>query len=112
MNEWNQKKKLLFIYNPRAGKEKIRSNLLDIIDIFAKADYEITVYPTQSQGDGRKAVVERKKKFFDLIVCCGGDGTLDEVVSGMMYSSESCQSGMFLQGVRMILHQVLEFREE
>ena len=70
MNEWNQKKKLLFIYNPRAGKEKIRSNFLDIIDIFAKADYEITVYPTQSQGDGRKAVVERKKKFFDLIVCC------------------------------------------
>ena len=67
MNEWDQKKKLLFIYNPRAGKEKIRSNLLDIIDIFAKADYEIMVYPTQSQGDGRKAVVERKKKFFDLI---------------------------------------------
>ena len=93
MNEWNQKKKLLFIYNPRAGKEKIRSNLLDIIDIFAKADYEITVYPTQSQGDGRKAVVERKKKFFDLIVCCGGDGTLDEVVSGMMYSSEKLPIG-------------------
>ena len=93
MNEWNQKKKLLFIYNPRAGKEKIRSNFLDIIDIFAKADYEITVYPTQSQGDGRKAVVERKKKFFDLIVCCGGDGTLDEVVSGMMYSSEKLPIG-------------------
>ncbi len=62
MNEWNRKKKLLFIYNPRAGKEKIRSNLLDIIDIFAKADYEITVYPTQAQGDGRRAVVERKKR--------------------------------------------------
>ena len=74
-------------------KEKIRSNFLDIIDIFAKADYEITVYPTQSQGDGRKAVVERKKKFFDLIVCCGGDGTLDEVVSGMMYSSEKLPIG-------------------
>lgn len=93
MNEWNRKKKLLFIYNPRAGKEKIRSNLLDIIDIFAKADYEITVYPTQARGDGRKAVVERKKGCFDLVVCCGGDGTLDEVVSGMMYSSEKLPIG-------------------
>lgn len=36
MNEWNQKKKLLFIYNPRAGKEKIRSNFLDIIDILQR----------------------------------------------------------------------------
>ena len=49
-----EKKKMLFIYNPRAGKAKIRSNLLDIIDIFTKADYEVTAYPTQSKGDGTK----------------------------------------------------------
>lgn len=78
------KKKMLFIYNPRAGKAKIRSNLLDIIDIFAKADYEVTAYPTQAQGDGLKAVKERKADYYDLIVCSGGDGTLDEVVTGMV----------------------------
>ena len=79
-----EKKKILFIYNPRAGKAKIRSNLLDIIDIFAKAGYEVTAYPTQSRGDGIKAVTERKTGYYDLIVCSGGDGTLDEVVTGMM----------------------------
>jgi len=79
-----EKKKMLFIYNPRAGKAKIRSNLLDIIDIFTKADYEVTAYPTQSKGDGRIAVAERKIGYYDLVVCCGGDGTLDEVVTGMM----------------------------
>ena len=79
-----EKKKILFIYNPRAGKAKIRSNLLDIIDIFTKADYEVTAYPTQSKGDGRKAVIERKIGYYDLVVCSGGDGTLDEVVTGMM----------------------------
>lgn len=41
-------KKMLFIYNPHAGKAAIRSNLLDIIDIFAKAEYEVTAYPTAS----------------------------------------------------------------
>ena len=78
------KKKMLFIYNPRAGKAKIRSNLLDIIDIFTKAGYEVTAYPTQMKGDGIQAVKERRFGFYDIIVCSGGDGTLDEVVSGMM----------------------------
>ena len=79
-----EKKKMLFIYNPRAGKEKIRSNLLDIIDIFTKAGYEVTAYPTQAKGDGLAAVRERKLGYYDIIACSGGDGTLDEVVTGMM----------------------------
>ena len=79
-----EKKRMLFIYNPRAGKAKIRSNLLDIIDIFTKADYEVTAYPTQARGDGLMAVKERRSGSYDIIVCSGGDGTLDEVVTGMM----------------------------
>lgn len=79
-----EKKKMLFIYNPRAGKARIRSNLLDIIDIFTKAGYEVTAYPTQMKGDGVRAVKERRLGYYDIIVCSGGDGTLDEVVSGMM----------------------------
>lgn len=78
------RKKMLFIYNPRAGKAKIRSNLLDIVDIFTKAGFEVTAYPTQARGDGLKAVKERESGGFDLIVCSGGDGTLDEVVTGLM----------------------------
>lgn len=76
-------KNMLFVYNPRAGKAQIRSNLLDIIDIFVKADYEVTAYPTQQPGDAVKAVKERREGY-DIVVCSGGDGTLDEVVTGMM----------------------------
>lgn len=76
--------KLLFIYNPRAGKAKIRSNLLDIIDIFTKAGYAVTARPTQAAGDAISVISRLKANSYDLIVCCGGDGTLDEVVSGMM----------------------------
>ena len=50
--------KLLFIYNPFAGKGKIRNKLVDIIEIFAGKGYEVTVYPTRQPGDAdRKSVV-------------------------------------------------------
>ncbi len=76
-------KKLLFIYNPRSGRGQIKSHLLDMIDVFVKNGYEVTAYPTQYSGDAQRAVVERKPDI-DMIVCSGGDGTLDEVVTGMM----------------------------
>ncbi|MDE6202143.1 MAG: YegS/Rv2252/BmrU family lipid kinase [Lachnospiraceae bacterium] len=88
-----ENKKMLFIYNPKAGKAKIKSNLLDIIDIFTKAGYEVTAYPTQAKGDGQRAVRERKTGYYDMVVCSGGDGTLDEVVSGMMQCEKKAVIG-------------------
>ena len=55
------------------------------MDILVKDGYEVTVYPTQEQGDASRAMRERKKSY-ELIVCSGGDGTLDEIVTGMMQS--------------------------
>lgn len=85
-------KKLLFIYNPHAGKAQIRSNLLDIIDIFTKAGYTVTARPTQKQGDAKEAVLNRSRDY-ELIVCSGGDGTLDEVVTGMMKCEDKTPIG-------------------
>ena len=79
------RKKLLFIYNPKAGKAKIKNKLADILDIFARAEYEITVFPTQGQGDARH-LMECRSRDYDLVVCSGGDGTLDETVTGMVES--------------------------
>lgn len=78
-------KKLLFIYNPKAGKAKIRNKLADILDVFARANYGITVFPTGARGDAKKAM-ECRSRDYDLVVCSGGDGTLDEVVTGMFES--------------------------
>jgi YegS/Rv2252/BmrU family lipid kinase len=79
------KKKLLFIYNPKAGKEKVRDLLADILDVFAAADYEMTVVPTRRKDEAREVMQERSKDY-DLVVCSGGDGTLDETVTGMIQS--------------------------
>ncbi|WP_408069904.1 diacylglycerol/lipid kinase family protein [Butyrivibrio sp. JL13D10] len=87
-----KKKKMLFVYNPKAGKERIKSNLVDIIDIFAKAGYEITVYPTQEHGDATY-VVQNREDIYDIVACSGGDGTLDEVVNGMWKSEKRIPIG-------------------
>ncbi len=79
-------KKMLFIYNPKAGKAKIRNKLADILDVFTGGGYEVTVCPTRGKGDAVELVADRKP-IYDLVVCSGGDGTLDEVVTGMMQSS-------------------------
>ena len=77
------KKKALFIFNPHAGKGQIKTKLLDVVDALTKDGYDVTVHPTQSRGDA-VTVVSENEGLYDLCVCSGGDGTLDEVVTGMM----------------------------
>lgn len=76
-------KKLLFVYNPRAGKAMIKNHLSDIVDIFTKGGYDVTTHPTQARADATK-IIEEKALDYDLVVCSGGDGTMDEVVTGML----------------------------
>lgn len=76
-------KKMLFIYNPNAGKGLLKTKLSDVLDIFVKADYEVTVYPTQNYQDAYYKVLNMEDGY-DLVACSGGDGTLDETVTGMM----------------------------
>ena len=78
-------KKLLFVYNPKAGKAQIRTKLADILNVFAEAEYEITVAPTRKQGDAKR-IVENRSEDYELVVCSGGDGTLDEAVTGIIAS--------------------------
>ena len=80
--------KLLFVYNPRAGKEMLKPRLSDVLDIFVKAGYEVTVHPTQAYRDAYYQIKEYEVGKYDLIACSGGDGTIDEVATGMMKRRE------------------------
>ncbi|WP_347561429.1 acylglycerol kinase family protein [Clostridium sp. OF09-36] len=79
----SKSKQMLLIINPRSGREKIRLKLLDILDTYTGAGYQVQVYVTQKALDARAAVLKYGARK-DLIVCSGGDGTLNEVISGMM----------------------------
>ena len=74
--------KLLFIYNLHAGKGMLRGKLAPILDELT-ADWDVTVHPTRGPGDAAETA-RRRAGEFGRIVCSGGDGTLHEVVSGLM----------------------------
>ena len=91
-------KRLLFVYNPRAGKELLKPKLSDVIDIFVKAGYEVVVHPTQKNRDAYEQVLAYEAGRYDLVVCSGGDGTIDEVVTGMMKREDKCPIGYIPTG--------------
>ena len=76
-------KKLLFIVNPRAGKTKSRAPLFDAAAVYSEAGYLISIHNTRRRGDATR-IAERLGAEFDLVVCHGGDGTLNETVNGLM----------------------------
>ncbi len=90
--------KLLFLYNPRAGREQLKQKLSDVVDIFVKAGYEVTIYPTQAYRDAYRKIMEYPEGEYDLVVCSGGDGTIDEVVSGMMMRDTQDRIGFIPTG--------------
>ncbi len=93
-----ENKKLLIITNPRSGRAKIKNDILKIIQVFSDADYEVTVYPTKRQGDATVRAQSLKNGEFDRIVVCGGDGTLNEVITGVMRSGIKCTLGYIPSG--------------
>ena len=76
-------KKLLFIVNPRAGKRKSREPLFDAVSIYSEAGYLVSVRVTSHPGEATE-LAEDLGEEFDLVVCHGGDGTLNETVNGVM----------------------------
>ncbi len=92
-----QFKKALFVVNPHAGKGLIKNHLLTIVDILTKAGYVVTVYTTQCQGDAIQLIKNRDREY-ELVVCSGGDGTLDEIVTGMIQSGFQTKIGYIPAG--------------
>lgn len=76
-------KKLLFIVNPRAGKTKSHAPLFDAVAIFSSAGFLVRVAETKRRGEATE-LAEKFGADYDLVVCHGGDGTLNETVNGLM----------------------------
>lgn len=75
-------KRILMVINPNAGVKKKTNVLTDIINVFADYGYETIVCYTRKAGDAETLVEEHAGSSIDLIVCMGGDGTLNETLSG------------------------------
>ena len=85
-------KKLLLVLNPFAGQRKANRFLPEMLRLFHDHDYRCEVFVTGASGDATRFVAENGGAF-DLIVCAGGDGTLNETIAGVLASGYSCPLG-------------------
>lgn len=77
-------KRMLFLINPVSGKLVLNDSLMEVVEIFSAGDYEITIKLTKSKED--MVTAARESEDYDIIVCCGGDGTLN-MVAGAVYEA-------------------------
>lgn len=90
-------KKLLFIMNPFAGQKKANKVLPEILMLFTEAGYEINISMTTGPGAATQLAAERGG-MADLVVCCGGDGTLNETIAGLLQAGLDVPVGYIPSG--------------
>lgn len=91
------KKRLLLVINPYSGTRRANKYLTDIVSIFSKQDYECLVCPTLERGSATELVKTHAGEC-DLVVCIGGDGTLNETVAGVMAAEKKLPIGYIPAG--------------
>jgi len=90
-------KQLLLILNPTAGQKKAAKHLAEIISTFNRAGYDVHTFVTSQRGDATDAVIKLGTAM-DLIVCCGGDGTFNETITGLIRSGLDIPMGYIPAG--------------
>lgn len=90
-------KKILLIINPKAGITKYHYNIFDIIEAFCKRECITSTLTTLKEGDAIKLVLKNAKEH-DMVVCCGGDGTLNETVSALLKTGANIPIGYIPSG--------------
>ena len=90
-------KRMLFIMNPVSGQKRAAKVLPELIAVFNNAGYEVVTYMTTYQGDATRIARERAGDM-DIVVCCGGDGTLNETITGMLRGGHTTPLGYIPAG--------------
>lgn len=90
--------KLLLIVNPCSGKAKMKTALMQVVQELSAGGYEVTVYPTKARGDATEYICSLERDKYGIIVVAGGDGTLNEAVTGLLRAGLSCKVGYIPSG--------------
>ena len=90
--------RLLLIVNPCSGRAKMHTELLKVIEILSAGGFSVTVYPTKFKGDATEYIGTLRDGDFETVVVCGGDGTLNEVITGIMNKGLNIKLGYIPSG--------------
>lgn len=85
-------KKMMFIVNPQAGQKRVNRFLPEIIRIFIEHGYQCETFVTGFSGEVHDMLAKDRREL-DLMVCAGGDGTLNETIAGMIDANMVCPLG-------------------
>ena len=100
-------KRVLLIVNPYSGKMKAKGSLLDIVKTLCDADFSVSVHVTRCRKDATR-VAEKRARDFDMVVACGGDGTLNEVITGTVRAGFTGSIGFLPAGTTNDLANTLK----
>lgn len=84
------KKDVLIIYNPKAGKNGAAHMLPYVVQALRERNCRCVTYPT-IDGFGAEEILQYEKGRFEYVVCCGGDGSLNHTINGLMQLKERPQ---------------------
>lgn len=91
-------KRARIIYNPTAGREQFRKELPYVLERLEEAGYETSAHATKGDGDATRAAKIAVEREFDLVVIAGGDGTINEVISGIAEQDKKPKVGIIPAG--------------
>ncbi|MEK4427189.1 diacylglycerol kinase [Solibacillus sp. FSL K6-1523] len=91
-------KRARIIYNPSSGREVFKKHLPEVLEKLEIAGYETSCHATTGAGDATNAAIEAVKREFDIVIAVGGDGTLNEVVSGVSQCENRPKIGLIPMG--------------
>lgn len=80
---WMYMKRARIIYNPTAGREIFKRHIAEVLQKLEMAGYETSCHATTGAGDAKKAARTAVERKYDVVICAGGDGTINEVVNGL-----------------------------
>ena len=90
-------KKLMLVINPAAGRGGYKNTLPEALYTLDRGGYRTTLFFTSDRGDATE-LVRWNGPAYDLVACIGGDGTLSEVIAGLMALDDPPMLGYFPMG--------------
>jgi diacylglycerol kinase (ATP) len=97
--------KILLLYNPVAGRDHSarEREMLSAAQVFRDAGVEVELETTRAKGEGGQQAKAALDRGFDAIFACGGDGTVFDVLQGMVYGPEQVALGVLPLGTANVL---------
>lgn len=90
---------LKLIYNPSAGLQTQQDKAFTIARKLAETgNFRVSIFATMKKDDAYEETLKACSEKFDIILACGGDGTVNEVVNGLMNSEHKCKLAILAAG--------------